>query len=379
MNNTSELKSSTNCHCESEEALPNIQGQVITYKFRGRDLNVVKKDKAYVLEGDIILSPEQIALFEKSTKQKFKGSFAAIKTAFINTWQSGVVYWDVDSNVPNQSRITNAIATWEAYTRIRFVRKSGYASSWVHIKRGDGCSSFVGRKMGEQELTLSDDCSEGNTLHELGHAIGLFHEQSREDRDLYINIHEENIELGKKHNFEKYSESGDWGLDYGPFDFNSIMMYSSKAFSKNNLPTITKKDGTEYSTNRSYLTQTDIDAINYLYEPIGIGYDETQNWYQDTGFDRVYDSDVEIYFTNQTGRASLTKPIEVRVAKYRTEYNPLGQGYGSTYAVWSNVIGFPAGVANYYAGTYSVNEHYNQRMDPEPNSFYEYIGAQRLK
>lgn len=39
--------------------------------------------------------------------------------------------------------------------------------------------------------------AEGRVMHELLHAIGMFHEQSRPDRDKFIDIHPENIQKGK--------------------------------------------------------------------------------------------------------------------------------------------------------------------------------------
>lgn len=101
------------------------------------------------------------------------------------------------------------------------------------------CSSHVGRRGGgAQDVTLSDDCSElGQAMHELGHAIGLWHEHSRLDRDDYIEIHKQNIENRQDYvNFDIISRiTLDEVPDVG-FDIQSIMHYSPFAFAKNREP-----------------------------------------------------------------------------------------------------------------------------------------------
>ena len=63
-------------------------------------------------------------------------------------------------------------------------------------------------------------------MHEIGHTLGFFHEQSRPDRDNYVNILRENIAQYQELNFEKYTEDDidDFNV---PYDFSSDMHYGS--------------------------------------------------------------------------------------------------------------------------------------------------------
>ena len=108
-------------------------------------------------------------------------------------------------------------------------------------------------------------CDKGSTIHEIGHTVGLWHEQSREDRDRFIRILFENIEAGKEHNFDQHITDGD---DIGRYDFGSIMHYDRFAFSKNDNPTIETLHG-ESIGQRSGLSDADIQAVNFMY-PLSI-------------------------------------------------------------------------------------------------------------
>lgn len=101
-------------------------------------------------------------------------------------------------------------------------------------------------------------------IHELLHALGLFHEQSRKDRDDYVTIVWENIEEGHKHNFQKYSDVtiSHFGVEY---DYNSIMHYGEDFFSKDGKPTIVTKPPGIPIGKATNMSTGDITKLNRMY------------------------------------------------------------------------------------------------------------------
>ena len=68
-------------------------------------------------------------------------------------------------------------------------------------------------------------------MHEVMHALGFYHEQSRSDRDQYVEIFWENIQAGKENNFAKESHQTS-DLLGAAYDFSSIMHYGKYSFAK---------------------------------------------------------------------------------------------------------------------------------------------------
>ena len=127
------------------------------------------------------------------------------------------------------------------------------------------CYSYVGRQGGSQEISLGSGCMHFRiVVHELGHALGFYHEHTRPDRDDYINVLYENIYDYFEPQFSKIpvGESDTLGLGY---DIQSIMHYNTDFFSLDGSRTIVALDSSQTVGMATELSSLDIRKANTLY------------------------------------------------------------------------------------------------------------------
>ncbi|HEV8084165.1 MAG TPA: M12 family metallopeptidase, partial [Chitinophagaceae bacterium] len=236
---------------------------VLPFHKKASKINVEVVQGMAIIEGDIVLG--SIEKLQRSSVVAIDGSSYR--------WEGGRIPF-VISNTFTAAEIDNinkAVNKLNNETNL-FLFPRSKEEDFVTFRRvtSQHSNSLVGRQGGSQTIELGDNIATvGVIVHEILHSAGLFHEQSRSDRDKYIMILWDNIESGQAHNFER--EDDDVST-IGDYNYCSIMHYGKHAFGKkvNGQPlrTIECKmscDCIASHSNRDSLTKTDIAGINSIY------------------------------------------------------------------------------------------------------------------
>lgn len=233
-----------------------------------------------VTQGDIVLgsSAKMRALTHYVTKNAGNlgiESIVGIGPVHGRRWPAGVVPYTTPKEL--EAVVTTAMLAWQQATPVRFVARTT-EGNFVSFVKGSGCNSAVGMMGGEQTIYLGTGCGFGQAMHEIGHALGLWHEQSRADRDQYITINWENIDPNQRYNFDQVTE----GQDVGLYDYDSIMHYGTFDFSSNGKPTIEPKQQGVKIGQRDHISAGDISGIVDAYKD-GSAWDPIPGWASDIG------------------------------------------------------------------------------------------------
>jgi len=246
------------------------------------DANTQTGSKSYalpsgdvVVDGDMILTPRQY-LASFGDQSGFGGA------AIINEnhlWPKSIIPWKMTDQFKESENgvkvVYAAMKEWMEKTCIVFTpagsetHKSAGHDSKITIFTGIGCYSRVGFT-GGHGVSLGQGCKfHGVALHELGHSIGLHHEQSRSDRDDSLKVLRQNANSrpGIQLNFEIQKNTNSRGIGY---DFCSIMHYGNLAFSNNaHFTILTRNQDYQFTIGnpgKKHLTFEDAKIVNILYK-----------------------------------------------------------------------------------------------------------------
>jgi Astacin (Peptidase family M12A)/Bacterial tandem repeat domain 1 len=255
-------------------------------------------------------------------------------------WPNGRVPYEINAALPNQARVTDAIAHIEARSAIRFILRTPANAlqhpNWVEfIPHPSVNSSPVGMRGGRQQIRLSPGATMGTAVHEILHSLGIYHEQSRSDRDNFIEIRWQNIQPEAVHNFQTVPGA----VDYYDYDYGSIMHYPRWAFSSNNQDTIVPRQSGVTIGQRDGLSFGDRLTIAKIYERFFTnGYSGV--WRANTGryglwVNATWDS-FQAKWQEWSGQDLRLIDIHTRHEGGETRYSGVFREGSGGYALWAN-------------------------------------------
>ncbi|XP_019376535.1 PREDICTED: meprin A subunit alpha [Gavialis gangeticus] len=204
-----------------------------------------------LFQGDILLPKERNALRNESYRWKFPIPYILAD----------------DLNLNAKGVILEAFEMFRLKSCVDFKPYEG-ESTYILFQQGSGCWSMVGDLQTGQNLSIGLGCDyKAIVEHEILHALGFYHEQSRTDRDDYVNIWWNEVISGYEHNFVKYDDQFITDLNT-PYDYESVMHYAPFSFNKNeSFPTITAKIPVfdDIIGQRLDFSALDIERLNRMY------------------------------------------------------------------------------------------------------------------
>lgn len=220
-----------------------------------------------LFEGDIILP-------KRSTSVR-----GVLRRGNSVAWTNGIIPYEISSGFEPQERafLVDIMQKMESEIAINNVKCIQFRQRipsdpyYIVIKEAlEGCSSTVGQNTGvdmERTVALDKDIcfSQPLIMHELLHVLGFYHEQSRPDRDDYIEIFYENIEPDMIGNFAKYDHTY-LDTQNTPYDYDSLLHYNGYAFSSNGEPTILPRDPNVILQRHFDMSPIDIEEVRLFYK-----------------------------------------------------------------------------------------------------------------
>ena len=167
---------------------------------------------------------------------------------------------------------------WEATVPgLTFVEGTGNGI-YISVQSADGNSSWVGMVGCSQEMNIYNWDFRFIIAHEIGHALGLMHEQSRTDRETYVTVNYGNIQDEMEYNYGVAPST----TNFGPYDYGSVMHYGRCSFANDGYycnPNytmdataagaaavgMTQGEANSAMGQRDDLTETDIAGVRDLY------------------------------------------------------------------------------------------------------------------
>ena len=220
---------------QTEEVTGKIEYGIFTGPGIVNELVPFREVDGYAIaEGDIVLgtveelrNPDPNVLEQNEKERVRKGDTAETRFGLVIAesryrWPNKTMPYEINPNLPNQSRVQKAIEHITSKTGFKFVKRTNEAD-FVHFQFDpSSTNSRLGKIGGKQFINVADWAIDGNLVHEILHALGVYHEAGRPDRDNFIRIHWANLADGWASQYAKPIGA----LPIATYDYCSIMHYS---------------------------------------------------------------------------------------------------------------------------------------------------------
>ncbi|MBO9153699.1 M12 family metallopeptidase [Chitinophaga sp. GCM10012297] len=336
--------------CSSCGELAGLQPgeKLVTLETNGKKITLIQSGSRYKLDPDLYLTDRQLAILKGEYKGDEGGRTAGPPT-FIQLWPSRTVYYTLHWNLANPQVVADAIAHWQANTNLQFVLRTNQPN-FIEFKTDENAcwSESLGMKGGLQIVNLGSACSVSNAIHEIGHAIGLYHELTRKDRDYYVDMNWANIRPEWVSQYQTYWERGIPGFEIGTMDFSSIMMYGSLGGSSSFDPTVpvwTDKNGNTYAR-EDELSDGDIQTYNLLYNPPSISIVRLNQVRVTTPEGRGYEWEDELQITTPF---TWPWPLEIAIWVHESHFD------GSYFTHYEHVVLQPGQTTQALGSGWQIN------------------------
>ncbi|MBN4082739.1 M12 family metallopeptidase [Phycisphaeraceae bacterium AH-315-B13] len=155
---------------------------------------------------------------------------AANRGVFNNqSWSNDTIPYAFSGNTTqaNRDAMLAAMGELTRVSQVKFIERTN-ETDYIFIQNSaTSNSSFIGRIGGAQTINIFNWNFEFIMVHELMHAIGVHHEQSAVNRDIFVTVQFANIIPSALHNFN-IAPNANTTADY---DFSSVMHYGTYDFS----------------------------------------------------------------------------------------------------------------------------------------------------
>jgi Astacin (Peptidase family M12A)/Divergent InlB B-repeat domain/Abnormal spindle-like microcephaly-assoc'd, ASPM-SPD-2-Hydin len=233
--------------------------------YRGMPVTYVTKHGKAVFQGDIVL--ERVEPLDPQHSLPTSIGIAYSQYLWPKVGSQYQIPYVIASGSGDLTNLNAALAQFNStFANIKFVARASqtdYVSFNFNPSDFSGeCEATVGRAGGMQNIGGSGSCTVATILHEMGHTVGLWHEQSRPDRDTYVSVNYNNLIKGSISNFNPIYDNAQVST---LFDYASIMEYPTFSFSRNGGPAIESIPAGIPLSNQTGYSSADIDGIERLY------------------------------------------------------------------------------------------------------------------